>query len=67
MKILIIRHADPDYSIDSLTKKGWVEAECLSEKLLLLQVPTQNEKFFFTDIHERYNLIVLHRHQQAGF
>ncbi len=33
MKILIIRHADPDYSIDSLTKKGWVEAECLSEKL----------------------------------
>ena len=34
MKILIIRHADPDYSIDSLTPKGWVEAECLSEKLV---------------------------------
>ena len=23
MKILIIRHGDPDYSIDSLTEKGW--------------------------------------------
>lgn len=34
MKILIIRHADPDYAIDSLTEKGWVEAECLSEKLV---------------------------------
>ena len=33
MKILFIRHADPDYSIDSLTPKGWKEAEYLSEKL----------------------------------
>lgn len=33
MKILIIRHADPDYSIDSLTEKGWKEAEYLSERL----------------------------------
>lgn len=33
MKILIIRHGDPDYSIDSLTEKGWREAELLSEKL----------------------------------
>ncbi len=38
MKILIIRHADPDYSIDSLTKKGWVEAECLSEKLVKMDI-----------------------------
>lgn len=38
MKILIIRHADPDYSIDSLTKKGWIEAECLSEKLVKLDI-----------------------------
>ena len=29
MKILIIRHGDPDYSIDSLTEKGWREAELL--------------------------------------
>lgn len=30
MKILIIRHGDPDYSIDSLTPVGWEEAEILS-------------------------------------
>lgn len=33
MKILIIRHADPDYSIDSLTEKGWKEAELLSARM----------------------------------
>ena len=33
MRILIIRHADPDYSIDSLTEKGWREAELLANKL----------------------------------
>ena len=34
MRILIIRHGDPDYSIDSLTHVGWEEAEALSEKLM---------------------------------
>lgn len=33
MEILIVRHAEPDYSIDSLTEKGWKEAELLSRKL----------------------------------
>lgn len=33
MKLLIVRHGDPDYSIDSLTEKGWREAEYLSERL----------------------------------
>lgn len=33
MKILIIRHGDPDYTIDSLTEKGWREAEYLAEML----------------------------------
>ncbi len=33
MKILIVRHADPLYSKDSLTEKGWREAEYLSERL----------------------------------
>lgn len=33
MKILIIRHGDPDYSIDSLTEKGKIEAECLANRL----------------------------------
>ena len=38
MEILIVRHADPDYSIDSLTEKGWKEAELLSQKLAKLDV-----------------------------
>lgn len=33
MKLLFIRHGDPDYSIDSLTELGWKEAELLSEKM----------------------------------
>lgn len=33
MKLLIVRHGDPDYSIDSLTEKGWREAEFLAQRL----------------------------------
>lgn len=33
MRLLIIRHGDPDYAIDSLTEKGWREAEYLSRRL----------------------------------
>ena len=38
MKIHIIRHGDPDYSIDSLTEKGWREAKLLSERLIKLPI-----------------------------
>jgi len=38
MKIMIIRHADPDYSIDSLTPTGWIEAELLSERMKNVKV-----------------------------
>ena len=38
MKLVIVRHGDPDYSIDSLTEKGWKEAEYLSERLSKLEV-----------------------------
>lgn len=38
MKILIIRHGDPDYAIDSLTEKGRREAELLSERIAPLDV-----------------------------
>ncbi|MGN0674941.1 MAG: histidine phosphatase family protein [Oscillospiraceae bacterium] len=38
MKILIIRHGDPDYTIDSLTEKGWREAEMLSERIAPMDV-----------------------------
>lgn len=34
MKLIIIRHGDPDYEIDSLTEKGWREAELLSRKMM---------------------------------
>lgn len=37
MKLLIVRHADPDYSIDSLTPTGWEEAELLSRRLARLE------------------------------
>ena len=33
VKIVIVRHAEPDYSIDSLTEKGFREAEFLSQRL----------------------------------
>ena len=38
MKLLIVRHGDPDYSIDSLTPTGWKEAELLSHRLKKLDV-----------------------------
>lgn len=38
MRLIIIRHADPDYSIDSLTDKGWREAELLSERIIRMNV-----------------------------
>ena len=37
MKIYIIRHGDPDYSIDSLTPVGWEEARLLADRLSGLQ------------------------------
>jgi len=38
MKIIIIRHAEPDYSIDSLTEKGWREAELLSNRVIKMPI-----------------------------
>lgn len=38
MKILIVRHGDPDYENDTLTEKGWREAEYLSERLSTLDI-----------------------------
>ncbi len=38
MKLLIVRHADPDYSIDSLTPVGWEEARLLADRLSRLDV-----------------------------
>lgn len=38
MKLLIIRHADPDYAIDSLTETGWKEAALLVPRLEKLDI-----------------------------
>ena len=38
MRILIVRHGDPDYEKDSLTPKGFREAELLAERLCQLDV-----------------------------
>ena len=38
MKLLIVRHAEPDYVNDTLTEKGWREAQILSEYLLGVKV-----------------------------
>lgn len=38
MRFLIIRHGDPDYVKDSLTEKGWREAELLADRISKLQV-----------------------------
>lgn len=38
MKLLIVRHGDPDYTIDSLTETGWQEAELLSHRLCRLNI-----------------------------
>ena len=38
MRLLIVRHAEPDYSIDSLTPTGWEEAKILADRLCKLDV-----------------------------
>ena len=38
MKLLIVRHADPDYAIDSLTETGWKEAELLADRLCNMDI-----------------------------
>lgn len=38
MKILIIRHGDPNYELDSLTPQGFVEADLLAQRLSGMQI-----------------------------
>lgn len=37
MRLLLVRHAEPDYARDSLTPRGWREAELLSRRLSRLK------------------------------
>lgn len=38
MRVIFVRHADPDYEKDSLTEKGWREAELLSRRLMKMDI-----------------------------
>ena len=38
MRIVIIRHGEPDYDHDSLTEQGWKEAELLSDRIAKMDV-----------------------------
>lgn len=38
MRLLIIRHGDPDYENDTLTEKGWREARLLAERLCKMDI-----------------------------
>lgn len=38
MRLLIIRHGDPDYENDTLTPKGWREARLLAERLCKMDI-----------------------------
>ncbi len=38
MRLIIVRHADPYYEIDSLTEVGWKEAELAAEKLSKMDI-----------------------------
>ncbi|MBR4692814.1 MAG: histidine phosphatase family protein [Oscillospiraceae bacterium] len=38
MKLLIVRHGDPDYANDALTERGWREAELLAERMAKLEI-----------------------------
>ncbi len=38
MRLILIRHGEPDYSIDSLTEKGWREAKALADRIVTWDV-----------------------------
>ena len=42
MRLILIRHGEPDYEHDTLTEKGWREAACLAERV---------KKWTITDIY----------------
>ena len=46
MRLLIVRHGEPDYEEDSLTETGWKEAEALADRLSKLTV----KKFYCSSL-----------------
>jgi len=33
MRLIFVRHAEPNYELDTITPKGWREAECLAQRV----------------------------------
>lgn len=46
MKLIFIRHGDPDYAHDTLTERGWKEAEALSKRVAKWDV----DKFYVSPL-----------------
>lgn len=61
MKLVIIRHGDPFYEIDSLTETGWNEAKLLSERISKLDV-----KAFYVSPMGRAQDTALHTLRKMG-
>lgn len=62
MKLIFIRHGDPDYSIDSLTEKGRREAELLAKK-----VKEINPDYVYSSPLGRAKLTCEYSQKECGF
>ena len=38
MRIVIVRHGDPNYELDTLTETGWKEARLVAERIAKMDV-----------------------------
>ena len=47
MRLIFVRHGDPDYEHDSLTEKGWREAELLAARLEKLKEEQRGEIYCY--------------------
>ena len=61
MKLVIIRHGDPFYEIDSLTETGWEEAKLLAER-----IPKLDVKAFYVSPLGRAQDTALHTLRKMG-
>ena len=59
MKILLIRHGDPDYTIDSLTEKGQKEAQLLAERIAPMDIKAYSMALWITIPKTSPNLLLV--------
>ena len=46
MRLILIRHGDPDYEHDSLTETGFREAECLGDRMAKMNISEISKSMF---------------------